>query len=175
MPYNLLAIYVDSYQMNYIGRYVCVKLVLNSPRKILIMGFKKVVIYYHQNYHHPVVVVKTLVNRHSAPVLQMLKKFLTPAPFHTHVLFFFSLFQCSQGEKESQSCDESHISGPEKICAKPEKKVVALLLLFKRLVFLLQCWLYLQQISILFWSNYNIHVSSCGLCFWASVTLIDRF
>ena len=96
--------------------------------------------------YHPVVVVKTLVNRHSAPVLQMLKKFLTPAPFHTHVLFFFSLFQCSQGEKESQSCDESHISGPEKICAKPEKKVVALLLLFKRLVFLLQCWLYLQTI-----------------------------
>ena len=27
-----------------------------------------------------------------------------------------------------------------------EKKVVALLLLFKRLVFLLQCWLYLQTI-----------------------------
>ena len=31
------------------------------------------------------------------------------------------------------------------------------------------------ELDILFSSNYNIHKSSCGLCFWASDTLIDRF
>ena len=29
--------------------------------------------------------------------------------------------------------------------------------------------------EILFLSNHNIHKSSCGLCFWASDPLIDRF
>ena len=30
-------------------------------------------------------------------------------------------------------------------------------------------------LDILFSSNHNIHKSSCGLCFWASDTLIDIF
>ena len=30
------------------------------------------------------------------------------------------------------------------------------------------------RLDILFPSNHNIHKSSCGLCFWASDTLIDR-
>ena len=30
-------------------------------------------------------------------------------------------------------------------------------------------------IDILFASNHNIHKSSCGLCFWASDPLIERF
>ena len=30
-------------------------------------------------------------------------------------------------------------------------------------------------LDILFLSNHNIHKSSCGLCFWASDPLIDRF
>ena len=34
---------------------------------------------------------------------------------------------------------------------------------------------YLLPLDILFPSNRNIHKSSCGLCFWASVPLIDRF
>ena len=31
------------------------------------------------------------------------------------------------------------------------------------------------RVDILFPSNHNIHKSSCGLCFWASNHLIDRF
>ena len=31
------------------------------------------------------------------------------------------------------------------------------------------------NLDILFLSNHNIHKSSCGLCFWASDALIDRF
>ena len=31
------------------------------------------------------------------------------------------------------------------------------------------------SIDILFSSNRNIHKSSCGLCFWASYPLIERF
>ena len=31
------------------------------------------------------------------------------------------------------------------------------------------------RIDILFLSNHNIHKSLCGLCFWASDPLIDRF
>ena len=34
---------------------------------------------------------------------------------------------------------------------------------------------YLFNLDILFSSNHNIHKSSCGLCFWASDPLIDRF
>ena len=30
-------------------------------------------------------------------------------------------------------------------------------------------------LDIIFSSNHNIHKSSCGLCFWASDPLIDRF
>ena len=43
------------------------------------------------------------------------------------------------------------------------------------------CWLSLHKpysiyvLDILFSSNPNIHKSSCGLCFWASDPLIDRF
>ena len=32
-----------------------------------------------------------------------------------------------------------------------------------------------SAIDILFPSNHNIHKSWCGLCFWASDALIDRF
>ena len=35
--------------------------------------------------------------------------------------------------------------------------------------------LYLFNLDILFPLNHNIHRSSCGLCFWASDPLIDRF
>ena len=31
------------------------------------------------------------------------------------------------------------------------------------------------SLDILFSSNHNIHDSSCGLCFWASDPLKDRF
>ena len=34
---------------------------------------------------------------------------------------------------------------------------------------------YLFNLDILFSSNHYIHKSSCGLCFWASDPLIDRF
>ena len=34
---------------------------------------------------------------------------------------------------------------------------------------------YVCILEILFLSNHNIHKSSCGLCFWASDPLIDRF
>ena len=33
----------------------------------------------------------------------------------------------------------------------------------------------LYTLDILFSSNHNIHKSSCGLCFWASDQLIDKF
>ena len=33
----------------------------------------------------------------------------------------------------------------------------------------------ITKLDILFSSNHNIHKSSCGLCFWASDPLIDRF
>ena len=33
----------------------------------------------------------------------------------------------------------------------------------------------MPTIDILFTSNHNIHKSSCGICFWASDPLIDRF
>ena len=36
-------------------------------------------------------------------------------------------------------------------------------------------YLLVCTIDILFSSNHNIHKSSCGLCFWASDPLIDRF
>ena len=32
-----------------------------------------------------------------------------------------------------------------------------------------------RRLDILFPSNHNIHKSLCGLCFWASDPLIDRF
>ena len=32
-----------------------------------------------------------------------------------------------------------------------------------------------RRLEILFPSNHNIHKSLCGLCFWASDPLIDRF
>ena len=35
--------------------------------------------------------------------------------------------------------------------------------------------LFVGTLDILFSSNHNIHKSSCGLCFWASDPLIDRF
>ena len=34
---------------------------------------------------------------------------------------------------------------------------------------------YVCILEILFSSNHNIHKSSCGLCFWASDPLIDKF
>ena len=34
---------------------------------------------------------------------------------------------------------------------------------------------YMSIVDILFSSNHNIHKSSCGLCFWASDPLIERF
>ena len=34
---------------------------------------------------------------------------------------------------------------------------------------------FLHMLDILFLSNHNIHKSSCGLYFWASDPLIERF
>ena len=34
---------------------------------------------------------------------------------------------------------------------------------------------YTYNLVILFLSNHNVHKSSCGLCFWAPDSLIDRF
>ena len=39
----------------------------------------------------------------------------------------------------------------------------------------LYCLNDVSLLNILFSSNHNIHKSSCGLCFWASDPLIDRF
>ena len=38
----------------------------------------------------------------------------------------------------------------------------------------LYSWIH-YTLDILFPSNYNVHKSSCGLCFWASVPLIEWF
>ena len=46
---------------------------------------------------------------------------------------------------------------------------------FKTAILLLLSHFLCASLDILFSSNHNIHKSSCGLCFWASDPLIDRF